>query len=1139
VADALICPTCSATNTAGQLFCSSCGSPLGHRCAVCGAPNAADARFCGACGSALTDLHSCSSCGAPVSGSATFCPSCGARVSRELAEEERKVVSVLFVDLVGFTSRSDGADPEDVQARLRPYFLRVKQEIETVGGTVEKFIGDAAVGLFGVPTTHGDDAARAVQAALQITRAMDELNEEHPALGLAIRVAVDTGEAVVAVGARAREGEAIATGDVMNTASRLQQVAPIGGVVVGEVTYRATRELFDYEPLDPVAVKGKSQPIPIWLAKATSERERPPLAPLTGRARELELLTTLWDKVVADRKPQLVTLIGPPGIGKSRLLRELQSRLEAGGLFLKGRCRPYGETTGYGALGHQVFQLAGVYESDPSAIARAKLDEAVASLLPPEEAGEVATHLAILLGLSDEGAPDKQLLFYSVRRFVEGLGGRGPTVLAFEDIHWAEPALLELLDSLATRLRDVPVYLITLARPELLDSRPAWGGGLTRYTAIPLEPLPDAEARSLAENLLAATDAADEVADRLVLTSGGNPLFLEELAASLVERAAGLATGLPTTVQAIITSRLDALPPDERRVLQDASAIGRIFWRGPLAAIAGDDTGLDAALDFLEARDLIRRQPASSVPDDREFIFKHVLTREVVYGTLPRAARRKRHGAIAAYIERASGDRLRQSASILAHHFREAGDDHKTGTYLLMAAEVASRAWAKQQAITLYSEAIEMLDRVGERDALVTARLGRASTLIDAARYTDAVADDLDWLLVEAEGRNLGLAHLARARAAYWMADAKHVSENSSSAAEIAARLGDAELEGRALAARSEAEAMNGELHTAFATWEQAFTKWPAKRRDASFARFYATRAIMSYWSGAYEEALRMATEAHEMGVEASNLEAAVTGACNVGLAMVGLSRHEEGIVWFDRAIELGGEWEEHSYRFTSRAQNMRSGALRELGDLRAAREQSEQALELARDSGFPPAAVSARLDLLFSDLMDGEIGRAEREIPDLLEALEGTKGFHQWLWSIRLSTARAEAALLAGRAEDAAGIAGEALELAERIGRRKYMCRARTDLGWALLELDRGEEAASTLQQAASEAEQLGHLPSLWPALGLLARTQIRLGDAQAALDTTAAARSAVDAFGARLSDGHRKTLFARPEVLAITSAP
>ena len=247
----------------------------------------------------------------------------------------------------------------------------------------------------------------------------------------------------------------------------------------------------------------------------------------------------------------------------------------------------------------------------------------------------------------------------------------------------------------------------------------------------------------------------------------------------MTERAAGFATDLPSTVQAIIAARLDALPADERRVLQDASAVGRIFWRGPLAAIAGGDAGLDAALDVLESRDLIRLQSSSSVFGDREYIFKHVLTREVAYATLPRAARRERHRAIADYVEAAAGDRVRQSASILAHHFREAGDDAKSATYLVIAADVASRAWAKDQAVALYGEAIELLERAGDHDALVRARLGRATTLIDAARFDDAIGGDLGWLIEEAEGRPLGLAHIARAKAAYWQADAANVVEHS------------------------------------------------------------------------------------------------------------------------------------------------------------------------------------------------------------------------------------------------------------------------------------------------------------------------------------------------------------------------
>ena len=309
----------------------------------------------------------------------------------------------------------------------------------------------------------------------------------------------------------------------------------------------------------------------------------------------------------------LVTVFGPPGIGKSRLVRELQPRLERDGAYLKGRCRPYGETTGFGAFGQQVFQIAEVFENDPTTVARAKLRECVGALLPEPDAKEVGAHLAILLGLSDEGAPDKQLLFFSARRFVEAVSRVRPTAFIFEDIHWAEPALLELLQSLAARLTDVPVFLVTLARPDLLEDQPTWGGGLARYTAVHLEPLDDEDAHELADALLAGSDEAPAYADRLVLTSGGNPLFLEELAASISERTADLVAGLPTTVQAIIAARLDALPRQHRQVLQDAAVIGRIFWRGPIAELQGDQGDLDDILDDLERRDFIRRRPTSGV----------------------------------------------------------------------------------------------------------------------------------------------------------------------------------------------------------------------------------------------------------------------------------------------------------------------------------------------------------------------------------------------------------------------------------------------------------------------------------------------------------------------------------------------
>jgi tetratricopeptide (TPR) repeat protein len=330
---------------------------------------------------------------------------------------------------------------------------------------------------------------------------------------------------------------------------------------------------------------------------------------------------------------------------------------------------------------------------------------------------------------------------------------------------------------------------------------------------------------------------------------------------------------------------------------------------------------------------------------------------------------------------------------------------------------------------------------------------------------------------------------------------------------------------------------MRGDLPSAVATWERVEGTWAVERRDHSYARFLATRSLTSYWLGDYETCLAMATEAHRLGIEASNLEASVTSACNAGLAHVGLSRHEEGISWLDRAIQLGREWEERSFRFTARAMNMRAGTLREIGDVASAREQSEEGLELAKDSGFPPAAISARLDLLYSDLMVGDVGAAERTIPDLVEAIEGAKGFHQFLWSIRLTVARAEAAGLAERHDDAISLALAALAQAERFGRRKYEALVRVPLGRALLATGQAVEAAEALTRAVSESERLGHLPSRWPALGALADARAAMGDDAGAAKARSAALRSIDEFGGRLADTHRSSLMRRPDVVALRS--
>ena len=1112
MADILNCPTCSAENASGQRFCTACGSSLGSACPACGVTNTSDARFCGSCGLSL-----------------------GPSAETEHVEE-RKIVSVLFVDLVDFTARSDRADPEDVSAALRPYHARVRREIEALGGTLEKFIGDAAVGLFGAPVAHEDDAVRAVRAGLKVMEGIEDLNRTDPSLNLAARAAVNTGEVVVALDAHAERGEGLVTGDVMNTASRMQGVAPVGMVVVGELTFRATSGRFEYEELPPATVKGKAEPLRLWQARSLApDREPMSRAPFVGRTRELDLVTTLWLKANADRDPHLVTVIGLPGIGKSRLLRELQGTFEQGAWFLKGRCRPYGETTGYGAFGQQVMQIASIFETDATAVALRKLHERVVDLMGPGDADDVTTHLAVLLGLSQEGSPDKQPLFYSARRFVERVAAERPTVLAFEDIHWAEPALLELIASLASRVRDVPLFLVTLARPELLDRHTTWGGGLPRYTAVPLQPLEEEDARILASTLVSVSGNGDGHIEELVTSGGGNPLFLEELAASLNERAPGVVAGLPMTVQSIIAARLDGLPGNQRRILQDAAVIGRTFWRGALVAIGGEDdaAGLDAALDSLVSRDLIRRQPTSLVPEDEEYMFKHILIGEVAYSTLARGARRTRHAAAGRFIEEVSGGRARESASILAHHFREAGDHGKAAEYLMMAAEVASRAWAKDQAITLYGEAIQMLEAMDDL-RVVAGRLGRASTYIDQGRYAVPIDDDLAWLLANAQGRDLCLANLARARSGYWLADAAAVSAHSEAAVSLARELGDEELEGRALAALSEATAMPGRLAEAKVVWSEASARWPVERRDASYARHCATRAIISYWTGDYDETLRLAKESHELGMAFSNLEAAVAGASHIGLALVGLSQHEEGIGWFERAIAIGREWEQQ-FRFTARAINMMSNALREIGDVGSSRILTGEALELAGEAQFLPAIASAKIDLLDIDLTEGRFGDAQTAIPELLETVSAIGGYHLWLFAGRLTDGRARVALALGDAEEAAALASETLSISLAPGRRKYAVRARITLGSALLHLGLPDDALAPAEAAVEGAEALLHLPSLWPALVLLSDILERLGRQKEADDTIARALAVMDEFAHRLTEPRRAAFLDRPDVSAI----
>ena len=653
----------------------------------------------------------CPSCGQENPEIARFCLHCGAALATGAHREERRVVSVLFVDIVGFTSRAEQLDPEDVRSFLTPYYERVRTEIERHGGRIEKFVGDAVLGIFGAPVAHGDDAERAVRTALAIRDELQLMNHADQELDLQARLAVNTGEAIVDLDARPEQGETMVVGDVVNTASRLQAAAPINGVLVGRETHAATRSTIAYATAAPVLAKGKAEPIEVWIAlRAAAPAGERALshAPLVGRERDLDLLGRLWDQVCDERRPHLVTVIGPAGIGKSRLAEEFARSVESqGGLPLRGRSIPYGESSAYGAFAQHVKQAAGIFDSDSPEVAREKLS----GLLQTDS--ESIENLALLLGFQIDRDVDRESLFFVARQFVESIAHDRPTVLVFEDIHWADSSLLDLIEVLTVRTQDVPVLFVALTRPELFTNRPAWGGGLISATSLALDPLPEREAEHLAAQLLAGRIEGD-YAERLAAAAEGNPLFIEELAAVVVERSVGEADVLPTTIRSILAARLDALEPDERAILLDAAVVGKIFWRGALERIERRSVGLSVLLGALQERGLIRREAVSRIQGDEQYTFKHGLLRQVAYATVPRALRRERHATVARFLEETT-TATGESAATLAFHWREAADVERAVSYFVQAADYAGRGWAKERAVGLYNEAFQLLPEGDER----------------------------------------------------------------------------------------------------------------------------------------------------------------------------------------------------------------------------------------------------------------------------------------------------------------------------------------------------------------------------------------------------------------------------------------
>jgi len=918
---------------------------------------------------------------------------------------ERKVATVLFADLVDSTGLVASVDPEVVRGRVNRYFDVVSERIRAHGGTVEKFAGDAVMAAFGVPLAHEDDAERAVRAALEIIPSVEELR-------LSVRIGIESGEVVV------EDSEStFATGEAVNLAARLQQAAQPGEILLGPAARRLAAGAVEVDDVGPLEVRGR--PEPLWTARAIRAHDstRVVATPFVGRQAELALLETSFARAVRDRRAQLVTIFGEPGLGKSRLVTEFVDGVERA-TTLSGRTLPYGEGVTYWPLAAMIKASAAIGDDDPAADAFEKLrasceSEAVADLL--------AAALGVLGAAEGDRTPGE--LSWAALRWAEQLAQGQPLVLVFEDIHWAEEPLLELVEQLARSLQDSPVLIVAVARPELLDTRPTWGGGIRNASAIDLLPLGDDESEELSNALLSRTDVTRIQRGLVLERAEGNPLFLEEIAHALRD-GRGL-DGIPDSLQALIASRIDGVAADEKKLLQSAALIGRVFWRGALERLAPDLEVVEL-LDRLVNREFVVAEERSSISGEHAYRFKHVLIRDVAYGGMSKARRAEEHQAFADWVADRARDEL---AEIRAHHLEQAAD------LLIELAGTIPEDLARSAA-----EALEEAGRRGlRRGALRSAR----RTLVRAV----AIEPTPD--------RRYLAAH-----AAWRLADVPTVGDEAEAALAEARASGRPDIEGRALVLLADlALHADGDVARAHDLADEALAILP----DDELAGLYDAHALITtifWWLGNGEGATRHAEAMLELAHKAARPELESLAKTQLS-AIAGVRGDVAGaLVLLEQAeslAETSGSHEAMGYALAVHG--------RRFGE--AESDEAERYLRRALEI-FDEIGAAGRHGWTLSNLASvyrqrGEIPLAEKTFREAVRRLRGT---HEQGYLAEAERGLAEVLVVQGKVDEADRLITEA---ERRVGRGDVWTRASLlhARGLVLVAQDRVDDAEASFLAA------------------------------------------------------------------------
>jgi class 3 adenylate cyclase/tetratricopeptide (TPR) repeat protein len=869
------CPSCQTENDEGKKFCTECGHALGGECPSCGAAIVGTEKFCGECGAQLQAA-------APAAAG----PSA-----------ERRLVSVLFADLVGFTSLSESRDPEEVRELLSKYFDSCRRLISLYGGTVEKFIGDAVMAVWGTPVAQEDDAERAVRAALDLVAAVSALGDEIGAPALQARAGVLTGEVAVTLAA---EGQGMVAGDLVNTASRVQSAAEAGTVFVGDSTKRASEAAIAYGDAGGHELKGKVETLHLWRAlRVTGSRGGALKAeglepPFVGRGRELRLIKELFHASAEDGKAHLVSVVGIAGIGKSRLAWEFFKYIDGladTAFWHRGRCLSYGEGVAYWALAEMVRMRAGIAEDEPPGEALAKLHAAIDEhVADPEERSWLEPRLAHLVGLADRTAPDREDLFSAWRLFFERLAERYPTVLVFEDLQWADASLLDFVEHLLDWSRSHSLFVLALARPELSDRRSGWGAG-RNSTTLALEPLSGEAMEALLDGFVPGLP--DELRGQILERAEGVPLYAVETVRMLLDRGLLERVGesyrltgpvesldVPETLHALVAARLDGLRPEERKVVQDAAVLGKSFTRDGLAVLSGlRDEEVDAIVAALVRKEILSLQADPRSPERGQYAFLQDLLKRVAYETLARRDRKQRHLAAAAYLERTWASSEQEIVEVVAAHYVDA-----------YAADPEA------------ADAGEIRARAGDRLTRAAERAGSLAANGEAQRYFEQAAGlAVEQLVVAGLLERAGAAailagHVPEARSLCERAMALYEAEGATHhAARVAARLG------RVLW-------LSGDLAGGADRLEESFRVLADDEPDADLAGLAAELGRLRFFLGEIDAARDRVERALEIA-EALALPEVLSQALNTKNLVLDIEgRHEEALALLQRAEAIARE---------------------------------------------------------------------------------------------------------------------------------------------------------------------------------------------------------------------------------------